>query len=77
MLYTPTLQEYLDNAWISIAAPVQLVHAYFATLSDHPIATEALESLDKYRDIIRYSAMILRLGDDLGTSSVCKKIEQF
>ncbi|XP_011009235.1 PREDICTED: terpene synthase 10-like [Populus euphratica] len=27
--YTPTLQEYMDNAWISIAAPVILVHAYF------------------------------------------------
>jgi len=27
--YTPTLQEYLDNAWISVGAPLAIVHAYF------------------------------------------------
>ncbi|KAL3515888.1 hypothetical protein ACH5RR_022790 [Cinchona calisaya] len=66
--YKPTLQEYLENAWISIAAPVILVHAYF--LVTNPIKKEALECLeDRYHNIIRCSAMILRLADDLGTSS--------
>lgn len=66
--YTPTLQEYLNNAWISISAPVILVHAYFFV--SNSIKKEALECLDRYRNIIRCSAMILRLADDLGTSSV-------
>ncbi|KAJ4703837.1 Terpene synthase [Melia azedarach] len=26
--YTPTFEEYIENAWISISAPVILVHAY-------------------------------------------------
>ncbi|CAK9163142.1 unnamed protein product [Ilex paraguariensis] len=65
--YTPTLEEYLENAWVSISAPLILVHLYF--LASNPITTEALECLDKYHDIIRWSSMILRLADDLGTSS--------
>ncbi|CAK9149891.1 unnamed protein product [Ilex paraguariensis] len=65
--YTPTLEEYLDNAWISISAPVMLVHVYFFVSS--VITKEALECLDKYHDIIRWSSMILRLANDLGTSS--------
>ncbi|RWR79964.1 Alpha-terpineol synthase, chloroplastic [Cinnamomum micranthum f. kanehirae] len=28
--YTPTLEEYLSNAWISISGPVVLVHGYFS-----------------------------------------------
>jgi len=27
--YTPSLQEYIENAWISSSAPTILVHAYF------------------------------------------------
>ncbi|KAI5658391.1 hypothetical protein M9H77_27184 [Catharanthus roseus] len=67
--YTPTLQEYLDNAWISISAPVVLVHGYF--LVSNSIKKEALEYLldNNYHCIIRCSSMLLRLSDDLGTSS--------
>ncbi|KAA8538952.1 hypothetical protein F0562_025644 [Nyssa sinensis] len=65
--YTPTLEEYLNNAWISISAPVMPIHAYFFVTN--PITNEALECLDKYHNIIRWSSMILRLADDLGTSS--------
>ncbi|XP_008460931.2 terpene synthase 10-like isoform X1 [Cucumis melo] len=65
--YKPTLEEYMDNAWVSISGPVILVHSYvFAT--SH-IAKEELESLDKTNDIIRWSSTILRLADDLATSS--------
>ncbi|XP_059313802.1 terpineol synthase, chloroplastic-like isoform X2 [Lycium ferocissimum] len=65
--YTPTMEEYMDNAWISITAPVILVHAYF--LVANPVNKEALHYLENYHDIIRCSALILRLANDLGTSS--------
>ncbi|KAH7856149.1 hypothetical protein Vadar_033306 [Vaccinium darrowii] len=65
--YTPTFEEYMNNAWISISGPVMLTHAYF--LSTSPITMEGLEWLEKYPNIIRWSATILRLADDLGTSS--------
>ncbi|KAM3219800.1 terpineol synthase, chloroplastic [Capsicum annuum] len=66
--YIPTMEEYIDNAWISISAPVILVHAYF--LVANPVNKEALHYLeDNYHDIIRRSALILRLANDLGTSS--------
>lgn len=66
--YTPTLEEYISNAWISISAPVILSHAFF--LVTNPIKKEAVQSLYKYHNIVRCSAMILRLANDLGTSSV-------
>ncbi|CAK9162485.1 unnamed protein product [Ilex paraguariensis] len=64
--YTPTLEEYLENAWISVGNPVMLVIVYFCVTN--PIKIEALEYLDDYHDIIRLSSTILRLEDDLGTS---------
>ncbi|XP_058207567.1 terpene synthase 10-like isoform X1 [Rhododendron vialii] len=65
--YTPTFEEYMNNAWVSISAPVILTHAYF--LSTSPITMEGLQWLVKYPNIIRWSATILRFADDLGTSS--------
>ena len=67
-----SLQEYIDNAWISISAPVMLVHAYF--FITNPLRKEALGCLERYNCIIRWSSMILRLANDLGTSSVCSLI---
>ncbi|MCE3217054.1 hypothetical protein HAX54_010196, partial [Datura stramonium] len=52
--YMPTMEEYMDNAWISISAPVILVHAYF--LVANPVNNEALHYLENnYHDIIRCS----------------------
>ncbi|WMV12659.1 hypothetical protein MTR67_006044 [Solanum verrucosum] len=66
--YIPSMEEYIDNAWISISAPVILVHAYF--LVANPVNKEALHYLENnYHEIIRCSALILRLANDLGTSS--------
>ncbi|KDP35332.1 hypothetical protein JCGZ_09491 [Jatropha curcas] len=65
--YTPTLQEYLDNAWISIGNSVVLIHGYF--VSKTPITNDALKALNEYHNIIRCSCLIFRLTDDLGTSS--------
>ncbi|GER42088.1 limonene synthase [Striga asiatica] len=64
--YKPKLQEYIDNAWISISAPVILTHAYFFVT--YPIHNEAIRSLYGYHNIVRCSSMILRLANDLGTS---------
>ncbi|KAK2989407.1 hypothetical protein RJ640_000382 [Escallonia rubra] len=65
--YIPTLEEYMNNAWISISAPVMLTHCYFS--STDCITEEALECLEKYPNITRWPAVILRLIDDLATSS--------
>ena len=68
--YKPTLEEYLDNAWISISGPVILIHAYVFVTSP---TLQDMESLVEYADIIRWSSTIVRLADDLGTSSVCEQ----
>ncbi|KDP35321.1 hypothetical protein JCGZ_09480 [Jatropha curcas] len=65
--YTPTLEEYIDNALISIAGPLLLVHGYF--LLKNPVTIDALKVLKEYSNIIRSSAIIFRLADDLATSS--------
>ncbi|CAA0806721.1 1-8-cineole synthase 1- chloroplastic [Striga hermonthica] len=67
MGYKPKLQEYINNAWISISGPVILTHAYFFVT--YPIHNEAIQSLYDYHNIVRCSSMILRLANDLGTSS--------
>ncbi|XP_038902678.1 terpene synthase 10-like [Benincasa hispida] len=64
--YKPTLKEYLDNGWISISGPVILVHAYVFVTSP---TIKDMESFKQYVDMIRCSSTILRLADDLGTSS--------
>ncbi|XVF61828.1 hypothetical protein PTKIN_Ptkin08bG0162200 [Pterospermum kingtungense] len=64
--YVPTFKEYIDNAWISISAPVILSHAYVFTNSTRK---ESLECLKEHSNILYCSSMILRLADDLGTSS--------
>ncbi|GMP98061.1 hypothetical protein CsSME_00046089 [Camellia sinensis var. sinensis] len=67
--YTPTFEEYMNNAWISISAPLMLVHAYF--FDSKTVTKEASECLlESYPNIIRWSSIIFRLSDDLGTSSV-------
>ncbi|KAJ9685395.1 hypothetical protein PVL29_017433 [Vitis rotundifolia] len=65
--YMPSLQEYINNAWISVSGPLTLVHAYF--FITNPMTEEALGCLERFDDIIRWSSMIFRLSDDLGTSS--------
>ncbi|KAL3611694.1 hypothetical protein D5086_002714, partial [Populus alba] len=65
--YTPTLQEYLDNAWLSVSGQVILGHAFF--LVTNQLTEEAVTCCMEYPDLIRHSSTILRLADDLGTSS--------
>ncbi|KAH1091899.1 hypothetical protein J1N35_019156 [Gossypium stocksii] len=63
--YIPAFKEYIDNAWISISAPVILSHVFF---SSNVTTKECLEYWKEYSNLIYCSSMILRLADDLGTS---------
>uniref|UniRef100_A0A1W7HBW9 Putative trans-alpha-bergamotene synthase n=1 Tax=Scoparia dulcis TaxID=107240 RepID=A0A1W7HBW9_SCODU len=65
--YFPTLNEYLNVAYISISGPVLLFHAYFSIIN--PINKEDLQNLEHHPGIIRFPSMVLRLTDDLGTTS--------
>ncbi|KAL0906971.1 hypothetical protein M5K25_025506 [Dendrobium thyrsiflorum] len=62
--YTPTLDEYLDNAWVTISGICALTTTY--CLSDD-LTIEAIKSFEFYPPIVRYSCMLFRLYDDLGT----------
>ncbi|XP_057787994.1 cineole synthase 1, chloroplastic-like isoform X2 [Salvia miltiorrhiza] len=64
--HKPSLEEYLNNAWISIGGIPILSHLFFR-LTDS-IEEEAVESMHTYHDIVRASCTILRLANDLGTS---------
>ncbi|XP_019171495.1 PREDICTED: (-)-alpha-terpineol synthase-like [Ipomoea nil] len=64
--HAPSLDEYLDTAFITNTGPLLLMHAYFCITN--PINIEDLRHLEQYPGIIRSSAMILRLANDLGTS---------
>ncbi|KAL4591946.1 hypothetical protein LXL04_004922 [Taraxacum kok-saghyz] len=65
--HTPTLDEYLENAWVSISGPVILMHVNFLTSIGS--TKEILQCMDRVDNIVRCSSIILRLADDLGTSS--------
>ncbi|THU71988.1 hypothetical protein C4D60_Mb04t07360 [Musa balbisiana] len=63
--YTPNLEEYLENALVSISGPRAFTLAY-CTSDD--VTREALDGLQSCPQIARWSSMIFRLCDDLGTS---------
>ncbi|MBA0799678.1 hypothetical protein Gohar_010180, partial [Gossypium harknessii] len=63
--YIPTLNEYMDNAWISIAVPLVLSHIFS---SPNLTTKECLEYWKEDSNLIYCSAIIFRLADDLGTS---------
>lgn len=66
--YTPTIEEYLNNAWITISGPVVLAHAYFSMRLK--VTKEVLEGIENSADLIRFASTISRLCDDMGTSTV-------
>lgn len=63
--YTPTLNEYLENASISIGGPLLQTSAY--CLSEE-LTKESLDSMELYIEVVHYSSIVTRLYDDLGTS---------
>ncbi|XP_077217584.1 alpha-terpineol synthase, chloroplastic-like [Tasmannia lanceolata] len=63
--YTPTLDEYLNNAWVSSTIPLIMGHVYFSLTQK--VTKEAQECLTNNPNIVRWSSIIARLVDDLGT----------
>ncbi|KAK1432624.1 hypothetical protein QVD17_09522 [Tagetes erecta] len=63
----PTLEDYLNNAWRSVSGVVILTHGYF--LINQEIKKDVTESLEKYHDLMKWSSMLFRLYNDLGTST--------
>ncbi|PSS16026.1 Terpene synthase [Actinidia chinensis var. chinensis] len=63
--YTPTLDEYLQNAWISVGGPGGMAHAYL--LLGSPITKTSLASIQASSEPVYWSSLIARLCDDLGT----------
>ncbi|KAF3776858.1 Alpha-terpineol synthase [Nymphaea thermarum] len=64
--YAPTVEEYLDNAWISVAGPLVLVHAYFFV--QHDMKEDAVVDLHHFSNLIKMSSRIVRLHNDVATS---------
>nr|POE80650.1 putative terpene synthase 12 [Quercus suber] len=63
---TPSSEDYLGNAWISVSGALILVHAYF--LMSPSITNRALAGLEDYHNLLRWPSIIFRLCNDLGTS---------
>ncbi|RWR93539.1 Geraniol synthase, chloroplastic [Cinnamomum micranthum f. kanehirae] len=65
--YTPTLEEYLQTSWISIGSlPMQ---TYVFALLGKNLAPESSDFAEKISDILPLGGMMIRLPDDLGTST--------
>ncbi|KAL5797769.1 hypothetical protein ACOSQ2_002589 [Xanthoceras sorbifolium] len=67
--YTPTVKEYLENAWISVGGPAAVVHAHLLQLQGCKLTNNSLDGLKDGSELIYWSALITRLCDDLGTST--------
>ncbi|CAN6571640.1 unnamed protein product [Malus baccata var. baccata] len=65
--YTPTLEDYLKNAWTSVGGPAAILHAYLM-LQGRNITKSSLDSFKHGSQIIYWSSLMTRLSDDLGTS---------
>ncbi|XP_057796974.1 sabinene synthase 1, chloroplastic-like isoform X2 [Salvia miltiorrhiza] len=65
--YTPSLEEYLNNAKVSVSSPTIISQLYF-TLANSKTDKTVIESLYEYHNILNLSGMILRLANDLGTT---------
>ncbi|KAL6136845.1 hypothetical protein ACLB2K_062140 [Fragaria x ananassa] len=65
--YTPTLEEYLKNAWTSVGGPGAMLHAYLLTQGSQ-LTEASLESFNHGSQLIYWASIITRLTDDLSTS---------
>lgn len=66
--YTPSLQEYLDNAWITSSGPILSLHSLLSVA--HGVAHDPIELLESTHDLVYNASLIIRLCNDLGTSAV-------
>ncbi|KAK3433319.1 alpha-farnesene synthase [Eucalyptus grandis] len=67
MGYTPSLEEYLSNAWTSSSGPLIMSHASFFV--GHMNLEDVADLLERNKDLIYNVSMIIRLCNDLGTST--------
>ncbi|CAI9783887.1 unnamed protein product [Fraxinus pennsylvanica] len=65
--YFPSLSEYLNIAVTSSTGPLLLFHAFVTTIN--PLTKKDLGRLEQKPGIIHWPSLILRLIDDLGTST--------
>ncbi|KAG6638932.1 alpha-farnesene synthase-like [Carya illinoinensis] len=65
--YTPSLEEYLSNAWITSSGSVLLAHAFFCL--EHKVTEEHENFMEKNKELLYNLSMIIRFCNDLGTSS--------
>ncbi|KAG0501224.1 hypothetical protein HPP92_001296 [Vanilla planifolia] len=64
--YIPTLDEYLENALVSISGICVLTAAYYLS---EDLSTNALDACEFFQSVVRSSCLICRLYNDLGTST--------
>ncbi|XP_039166536.1 (E,E)-alpha-farnesene synthase [Eucalyptus grandis] len=67
MGYTPSLEEYLSNPWTSSSGPLIMSHASFFV--GHMNFEDVADLLERNKDLIYNVSMIIRLCNDLGTST--------
>ncbi|CAM8984440.1 unnamed protein product [Rhodiola kirilowii] len=60
------LDEYMSKAWISVGVPICFVHVHLFDTS--LLVEKQLQYLETNPDILKWSSIIVRLCDDLGTS---------
>nr|CAD1822486.1 unnamed protein product [Ananas comosus var. bracteatus] len=63
--YIPTLEEYLQNGWLSISGHVVLSYTYCLAPN---LTQQDLDLFQDYPESLRWSSMISRLCNDLATS---------
>lgn len=66
--HRPNMEEYMQNAYVSIAGPLVRAFAYVA--GPDPVIVKELEYLKSNPDIVYWLCVIERLVNDLGTSTV-------
>ncbi|KAK1437906.1 hypothetical protein QVD17_03706 [Tagetes erecta] len=65
--HMPTLEEYLDVAYLSSSGVVILTHGFLSIYQD--VKADANEYLQKCQELFKWSSMLLRLYNDLVISS--------
>uniref|UniRef100_A0A7N0V7E1 Uncharacterized protein n=1 Tax=Kalanchoe fedtschenkoi TaxID=63787 RepID=A0A7N0V7E1_KALFE len=65
--HRPTLDEYMGNAWITMAVPLCAMHSY--VVDTEQVTLKELKCLENDSDFMKSAGTIGRLVDDLGTSS--------
>lgn len=66
--HKPTLQEYLDNGWMSVSGPLMLLHAF--PMLNEAITQNSIEQLEShYPKLVQMVSKIFRLCNDSATHS--------